>query len=180
MRAPKVMTKPFDCPRESDVTDAVFTRRWPNRVDAELRDHVSTCGVCRDLVAVVSIFEEECDQSRETARVPDAASVWWRAQVRAREDAARVAGRPITMAQVIAIAATFAAAGAIFGATSGWFQRGLGWIGNVFSSVLAWRLPLPPTDALTSIVASHGLLVIGFLLCVLLAPVAVYLAVRED
>ena len=66
------------------------------------------------------------------------------------------------------------------GATSGWFQRGLQWIGGVFSSVLAWRLPMPPTDALTSIVASHGLLVVGFLICVLLAPVAVYLAVRED
>jgi len=176
----KGMMKPFDCPRESDVTDAVFTRRWPARVDAELRDHVATCGVCRDLVAVVSAFEDECEQSRETARVPDAASVWWRSQLRAREDAARVAGRPITMAQVVAIAATFAAVGAIFGATSGWFQRGLQWIGGVFSSVLAWRMPLPQTDALTSIIASHGLLLMGFLLCVLLAPIAVYLAVRED
>ena len=176
----RAVMRPFDCPRESDVTDAVFTRRWPARVDDELREHVATCSVCRDLVVVVSTFEEECDQSRETARVPDAASVWWRSQLRARQDAARVAGRPITMAQVGAIAATFAAAGAIFGATSGWFQRGLQWIGGVFSSVLAWRLPLPETTALTSIVASHGLLLLGFLVCVLLAPVAVYLAVRED
>jgi hypothetical protein len=84
------------------------------------------------------------------------------------------------MAQVVAIAATFAAVGAIFGATSGWFQRGLHWIGGVFASVLAWRLPMPPTEAVTSIIASHGLLVLGLLLCVLLAPVAVYLAVRED
>ena len=82
---------------------------------------------CAAIVAVVPVFEEECDQSREAAGVPDAASVWWRAQLRAREDAARVAGR-ITMAQVVAIAATFAAVGAIFGATSGWFQRGLHWI----------------------------------------------------
>jgi hypothetical protein len=180
MNARHALTKPCDCPHESDVTDAVFTRRWPARVDAELRDHVAACSVCRDLVAVISAFEEDCDRSRESARVPDAASVWWRAQVRAREDARRVAGRPITMAQVVAIAATFAGAGAIFGATSGWFQRGLQWIGGVFSSVLAWRLPTPPTDAVTSIIASHGLLLLGFLLCVLLAPVAVYLAVRED
>jgi hypothetical protein len=170
----------IDCPRESDVMSAVYTDRWPDRVDAELRDHVAACVVCRDLVEVVAAFEEDCDAARSDAHVPESANVWWRAQVRAREDAARVAVRPITAAQVIAVASICGAAGAIFGATSGWFQRSLQWLGGAFEPVLAWRIPLPSAETLAALVAGHGTLLIGAAACLLLAPVAVYFAVRGD
>ena len=41
--------------------------------------------------------------SLESAPVPDATLVWWRAQLRAHEDAGRKAARPIAMVQGVAI-----------------------------------------------------------------------------
>ena len=41
----------FECPHESDVLTAVYTRRWPDRADETLRAHVATCEICRDLAA---------------------------------------------------------------------------------------------------------------------------------
>jgi hypothetical protein len=55
--------------------------------------------------------------SRCEARVPSAAHVWWRAQMRARQEAAAAAARPIAVAQGVAAAsaAGLAAAAIAFG-----------------------------------------------------------------
>ena len=42
----------IECPRETDVLDAVASARWPHRVPRELADHVSACAICTDVVTV--------------------------------------------------------------------------------------------------------------------------------
>src|SRR6478672_11658013 len=93
-----------ECVHEADVLTAVTTRRWPHRVESELRDHVMTCDVCADLVAVLAAFDGEADAAIARTRVPDSAIVWWKSQMRARQEAARLAVRPITVAQAVAFA----------------------------------------------------------------------------
>jgi hypothetical protein len=95
--------------------------------------------------------------------------------MRARREAAKAAGRPITAVQVIALACAMGLLGACYGATSTWFQSALG---RMVSSVagLDVRAWLP---AVTALVAGHAALVLGMAAVILLVPAAVWLAVRE-
>src|SRR5262245_46483639 len=93
-----------ECQREQDVLELLAEGQWPERAEAELRSHVTTCRVCSDLVAVVSAVTEShtSDDFAQRSRIPSSAVMWWKAQMRARQEAAREAARPITVAQVVA------------------------------------------------------------------------------
>ena len=96
-----------ECPREQEALDAVASRRWPERADVDLRRHVRTCGLCADLIDVAAALAEDHDRASAEARVPPSAVVWWKAQLRARQEAARTAARPIAIAHGVAGAAAF-------------------------------------------------------------------------
>lgn len=98
-----------ECAFEPDVLDAVASRRWPARADQALRAHVASCGSCADLAAVAGALLYEEDAAYAEARVPPAAAVWHRAQLRARDEAARAAARPIGFVQGLAVSCGVAA-----------------------------------------------------------------------
>jgi hypothetical protein len=104
--------------------------------------------------------------------VPDSGRVWWLAQVRARREAAKTAGRPITAAQVLAFGCSVALLGACFGATSTWFQAALQ---EVLSSATGMDI-----TALIPLLVEHGALAAAMVAVLLLVPAAVYLAVGRD
>lgn len=149
----------LECEFEAEVLAAALQSRWPERVDAELRAHASTCEICTDVAAVAAAMDDASTQLRASAAIPDSGRVWWLAQVRARREAAAAAGRPITAVQVAACACAAGLCGACFGATSTWFQAAL-------RSALHAK----------ALLAGHELLIAGLAAVVLLAPVAVYLA----
>jgi hypothetical protein len=91
-----------DCPREQDLIDALTTGQWPDRCDDELKSHVAACQGCQDLVTIVAPLGDAWAVSRADAQVRASGTVWWRAQMRARQEAARAAERPITIVQTIA------------------------------------------------------------------------------
>jgi len=168
--------KPVECEFEAEVLCATLQSRWPERVDAELRTHVAGCAICSDVIAVASALDEARDEMRAHAVVPDSGRVWWLAQLRARREATEAAGRPITAAQVIALACAMGLLGACFGATSKWFQSTLGWAASSVTGLKMQAL-VPSASAL---LAEHGALVIGAAAILLLVPAAVYLAVLRD
>ena len=168
--------KRVDCEFESEVLSAVLDSRWPDRVDAPLREHAAACPICSDVIAVAGAIDDAQADMRACAVVPDSGRVWWLAQLRARREAAEAAGRPITAAQVIALACAMGLLGACFGATSKWFQASLGWVASGLAGLKLGAL-LPFTLAL---VAQHGLLVLAMAAVVLLIPAAVYLTVLRD
>ena len=92
----------IECAREQDVVDAVATGRWPDRCDDDLRAHVAACAICADVAEVARALQEERDLAWSDARVPPSGRVWWRAEMRARQEAARRAAQPITVVQGIA------------------------------------------------------------------------------
>jgi hypothetical protein len=129
----------FECEYEAEVLETVLNSRWPEQADGTLRAHVEQCPICSEAATVGEAIEEVCEETRAVAAsaVPDAARVWWRAQVQARREAVEAAGRPITAAQVLAFAAAAGLAGACFGATSAWFQAALRTVRSTVSD-LPW------------------------------------------
>ncbi len=166
----------MECEFEAETLAAVRQGRWPGRADADLRAHVAGCGTCSDVVAVAGAFEEARGELCAQAAIPDSARMWWRAQLRARREAAEAAGRPITAAQAIALACAAGLFGACFGAVSTWFQSGLRW---VVAGIDAVDFPALLAAA-TALLAEHAALVLGMAAVLLLLPAAVYLAIGKD
>ena len=165
----------LECRREQDVMDAIGAARWPDRCDDELRRHVAGCEVCADLAEVFGPVAAERDEAWDEARVPPATLVWWRAQLRARDEALRAATRPLTAVYAIALVFFGALVG---GAVVAMLPRLRAW-----SSAAVTSFQWPTAARLGEIVAplagsTMALLVAGTWL--LLAPLAIWLVVRED
>ena len=119
------------------------------------------CPVCAEMIAIATRIQADFEQATTQARVPTPEIVWWRAQMRAREDAARVAARPIVFTQAVAVAA---AIGLIISLVGRLTLPALSW--TVTSPT--WRdLPLLPIG-----------IAAGF--WILLAPLALYLAFARE
>lgn len=107
------------CAQECEVLDLVAMGQWPGRADAALRAHVASCASCTEVAAVAAAVREWADDG-PVAHVPDASVVWYRAQVRAREEAACRATRPVLLAQLLAVAAVVLALATI-GPDASWY-----------------------------------------------------------
>jgi hypothetical protein len=94
------MTTP-SCTLEPEILDAVLT----GRLTDELRAHAATCVTCGELATIASLVREDFTHAQRHAQVPTAGAVWLRAQIRARDEAARTAARPILLTQALTIAA---------------------------------------------------------------------------
>ena len=88
-----------ECTREQDVLDALSAGRWPARCERELQEHVAGCSLCLDLAEAVGALAEAQDETWQLIQVPPASTIWWRAQLRARREAARTVSTPITVVQ---------------------------------------------------------------------------------
>lgn len=167
----------IDCVREQELLDALASSRWPERCEPGLRAHVGSCPVCRDTLTVALPLLAEGDAAYTAAEVPSSGMVWWRAQMRARQEAERAASRPITIVQAIA----FACGAALVAAAAFWarpaFPNLREWLGHLAASVGTGAAGLTSAEASSP----WGLLpwvVLGVWL--VLAPVAIYLAVTDD
>jgi len=96
------MTMTPSCPREAEVLDLVWTNQWPARAERSLVEHVEACEVCRDLAAVAAAVGDLNEVTVADLKVPDASVVWYRAEVRARQELTRRATRPVAAAQIAA------------------------------------------------------------------------------
>ena len=154
----------ISCAREDDVLMMISTGRWPDGAPVELRAHAETCQVCRELglAAAGIVLESEA----AAPALPSAGTVWWKAQLRARQEDARQVSRPMTAVQLIAFSALVGVTGAVFGATTEWFQRSLKSVGTLvagfFGGVSVPSVPSLPED-LSSVPVGYWiiLLVVG-------------------
>jgi hypothetical protein len=171
----------IECGREQDVLDAVAAGRWPERCDDELRAHVTACAICDDVAEVARALQDEHDAAWRDARVPPSGRVWWRAEMRARQEAGRRAAQPITFVQGIAGACAVGIACALVGLVwpKVWeFLGRLAPVSNVRSAVGAGWLQveslsaaLPPQIVLSLAIALAAGLV--------LMPLALYFVFSE-
>ena len=171
-----------ECVREQDVLDAVSAGRWParspERIDAELRDHIECCPVCRDIASVFAAISEDREAAWEEAAVPAASVVWWRAQIRAREEAARAAARPIAIAQAVAVSSLVAAALALVPFAWPWVIRASAAVADVG----AWLTPrAEAVSHAFALVTGTALPIVPFAVAsILLAPILLYFVLTEE
>ncbi len=172
MKTSRVATpgiKATDCEFEAEVLAAALQSRWPDRVDAQLREHAAACPICAETALVAGAIDQAREESRVSAALPDAGRVWWLAQLRARREAIQAAERPITLVQLIAFACATgllgACFGACFGATSSWFQAALRWI---------------HAQPVTAVLTGHALLAAGLAAVIVVIPAAAYFAFGKD
>jgi hypothetical protein len=149
-----------ECEFEADVLAAVLQSRWPERADAELRDHAAGCAICRDVAAIAGAFDQARDEMRPLAVVPGSGRVWFLAQMRARREAERAAARPMAVAQIVAAAC---AAGLLFECWDG-LRTTVGWLASGFAGM----------DMAAQIAA------LGVAGMILLLPAAAWLAIRGE
>lgn len=157
-----------ECEREQDVLDAIASQRWPERADEDLRAHVRSCELCADLVEVASALVNDHFPVSQESRIPSSGLVWWRAQLRARDEDTRAAARPIAFIQgVAASVAIWLLVTFVRTVPAGTFVAWKDWLVDLIPH--ASRSPLPSVAVLVVIGAA-----------LLLAPLAIYFAVAED
>jgi len=176
---------PFSCSRESETVRASWSGAWPAGCDENLQQHVRSCTVCREAVQLAGAFREDREAATHEARIPPSGLVWWRAQLRARREAAVVAERPVAVAHGLAVVAALAAA---VGVTWALLPSVRAFFAGVASSVPAPADVLPSLPSATgafsnlsawSMLAQPGILIV-LAATLVLAPVALYLALGKD
>ena len=166
-----------DCTREEAVLEAINDGLWPDRTDAALREHVDACSVCADLAQVAVLLQQERDGALQEARVPSSGLVWWRAQLRARQEAARAAERPIAFVEGLTVACGLGVAFAIFGLASPWVREWTAWTVDVIARAIPGGSEV---DMLTATVQGSTLWLVALAAWILLAPLAIYFTVADD
>lgn len=167
------------CDREQDVLDAVASRRWPGRAGEDLSEHVASCRLCADLACVVEALLNDGELDAPVRELPPASLVWWRAQLRAREEAARAALRPIRTVQaaalacagVLVIGAAIVGLPVVTGAVSTALGHAIAAISRLDAQAAA--------DAAMSPLANRGVQIAAGA-WLILAPVAAYLAFSRE
>lgn len=97
------------CSRESDTARAASAGEWPEG----LRTHAAGCPICRDVALVAATLDRARRYLPAGPPVANAGRIWWMARIRARRADAERALRPISVMELVAIAAAvpFVAAG---------------------------------------------------------------------
>lgn len=97
-----------------DATRAALT--------ADLTAHLASCGSCRVLHTIASALQDDHAAALAEVRVPSAGQAWWRAELRARQEAAALAARPIMVATGIAGACLTGLLASLTGVLAWWLQ----------------------------------------------------------
>jgi hypothetical protein len=165
-----------ECARAADVLAAMTAGPDPRLFDEELLRHADTCESCRDLVTVVSALRRERDRLRRGAAVPSAGLIWWRAQLRARQQAAIRAAAPVTAVHAAALVAAVVLAVVL--ATSVAPFVGMPSLSGFMPSMASLA------EASQALSTQFPLLRYGVMLgataWLILGPVALYFALRRD
>ena len=108
------------CPREDDVLAAALDTS--HAMPEDLAAHLDECGGCHDLHTIASALHDDHAVALAEAHVPSAGQAWWRAELRARQEATALAGRPIAVATGIAAAALIGLLASLTGVLAWWVQ----------------------------------------------------------
>ena len=126
---------------------------------------------------VAEAIAAEASLARSEATPPSSAIVWWRAQMRARQEAALAADRPITIVHALAIAA---GAGLMLSGV-GYIAAGVkgsgGWLTGIYQSLASAATPLAAVDLTSRWVT---LPLTAMLVSALVATVAAYFIYADE
>jgi hypothetical protein len=126
---------------------------------------------------VVEAMAAEASVARTEAAPPSAAIVWWRAQMRARREAAQLADKPIAIVHALAIACggglTLALVGIVIAAVRG----SVGWLTDIYASTASLVTALAASDLTSRWIT---LPLTAMLVSVVVASIAAVLVLRDE
>lgn len=165
------------CPREKEVKALVERGQWPQATPAELLAHASGCRACGDVAVVAQAFRAARAQAAGPGHAVSPGMIWWRAQLRRRNESLERLNRP-------ALAAYFFAFGLTLALTLGFLivqaREGAGWLAQL-KGLAAQALNLPALwDAALSGSGAAWMVISALLTCVLIAAATVYLVVEKQ
>ena len=158
--------KPVECVHERDVVLAARSGEWSDA----LRDHAARCAVCSEVALLAAWFASDAQAASREAALPGASHIWWKAELRARQEAAERAVRPIAVFEKIA----FVAGGAVLLAVLRWLWP---WLGGWLKHRIALWISAAPADSAPANVVSIAC--VSSILFVLLVALGVYSAWSE-
>jgi hypothetical protein len=143
--------------------EIVSCGRWPEQCPEELRVHIAACAICGDVLEVALALHEDRGSVHAHAQIPSADLMWWRAELRARQEAVRKASRPISFV-------------AAFGAASA-----VGVVVALLSSAWPWLERFLVVPDLSALSFTQLAIVIAFAVAILvIAPLAMYLVLSDE
>lgn len=101
--------KLFFCTSEKELEAALRQGRWPHACDPDLRAHVDGCPDCQELVLVTQTLQKAKSHGEQLARLHSPGLLWWRAQLRRRNEAIRSVTEPLALAEIVGLLALFVA-----------------------------------------------------------------------
>jgi hypothetical protein len=165
-----------ECPRETDVMEAVAFGRWPEQCP-DLVAHAASCEACADLVEVARALHEDRESMCREARPPAAGMVWWRATIRARAEAARTATQPISVLQGIAGACIVGAGAGLV--SLAWHS--MHWVDRIDELAVQLEIRRAGIASASALAAGHGLpILLAVAAGLVLAPLALYITLADD
>jgi predicted anti-sigma-YlaC factor YlaD len=165
------------CSHETELWDAIAAGRWPDTADANLRAHVASCAACRDLALVAGSLRRDARDVARAATPPTSAIVWWRAQMRARQEAAHAADRPITFVQGLAIACAAGLLLGLTGSVAASVRGSTGWFSAWSASAASAATRFAAIDFSNRWVLLPAVLIV---LSLLAMPVAIYAIMSDE
>ena len=126
---------------------------------------------------VAEAIAAEASLARTEAAPPSSAIVWWRAQMRARQEAARAADRPITIVHGLAIACGAGLALSLIQTAVASVRGSSGWLVGVYHSIATAAAPLAAIDLTSRWVT---LPMTAMLISALVATVAAYFIFADE
>jgi len=163
------------CVREKEVAELLHSGHWPAASSPELRAHVNACRNCADFLLVTQTLQHARGTSVRSARLNSPGLLWWRAQLRRRNDALEQVAKPIAGAHVFALIVTLLVAGAFVVEQS---RRGVQWISwlTELSRSRAFHLDPLWSSASTKIDWNAMFLMPGLATLMVLSGLLIYLA----
>ena len=128
-----------------------------------------------EAIVAESIAEDAASALAE-AQPPSSAIVWWRAQMRARREAAELAEKPITIVHALSIAAGIGLMLSVIGYAVAGVKGSLAWVTGAWGSIsgLAAALPVDLTGRWLSLALT------ATLISVVVASVAAYFILADE
>jgi hypothetical protein len=125
---------------------------------------------------VADAIAAEASIARAEAQPPSSAIVWWRAQMRARQEAARLAEKPITIVHALSIAAGAGLMLSVIGYALAGVKGSVAWLAGVCQSISGAAAGISPD--LTSRWVSLGFT--AMLISAVIASIAAYFIFADE
>lgn len=99
----------FLCSSEEELEATLRQGRWPHACDPDLRAHVEGCRDCQELVSVTQTLQKAKSNGEQLARLHSPGLLWWRAQLRRRNEAIQRITEPLALAETVGLLGLLAA-----------------------------------------------------------------------